>query len=53
MRIMEMIKARKLDYEKLDEIFLALERTSFCPLGRGMVTPYKTLIGKVVKNGKL
>lgn len=53
MRIMEMINSRKLNYEVLDEIFLSLERGSFCPLGRGMATPYKTLISKVVKNGKL
>lgn len=38
----------KIDYKKLDEMFLALEKTSFCPLGQGMATPYRTLISKIL-----
>ncbi len=49
-RILEMVRKRKLDIENLRELFLVLENTSFCPLGRGMSVPYKTLIDKVMKS---
>ncbi len=48
-RILEMIRGKKLDHENLTELFLVLENTSFCPLGRGMSAPYKTLIEKVMQ----
>lgn len=48
-RILEMIKENKLDFDKLNDMFFVLEKTSFCPLGKGMATPYKTLIEKVLK----
>ncbi|MFH1188407.1 MAG: NADH-ubiquinone oxidoreductase-F iron-sulfur binding region domain-containing protein [bacterium] len=51
MRILEMTKNNNIDYKKMDNIFLSLEKTSFCPLGRSMATPYRTLISKVIKNG--
>ncbi len=51
-RILEMVRSRNLDHDKLEEIFFALENTAFCPLGRGMSTPYKTLILKVLKNDR-
>lgn len=51
-RILEMVKKRKLDVEALEEIFLAQEKTSFCALGRGTPTPFRSLINKVIlKNG--
>jgi formate dehydrogenase beta subunit len=49
MRILAMIEKKKLDRKKLEEMFLALENTSFCPLGKGMAAPYKTLINKLLK----
>ena len=49
MRILEMIAKKKVDYKKIEELFLALEKTSFCPLGRGMANPYKTLIAIILK----
>ena len=47
-RILDMVKTRNLDMEKLNELFLVLDTTSFCPLGKGMSAPYKTLIEKVM-----
>ena len=49
LRILEMINNKKVDYQKIEELFLSLEKTSFCPLGRGMANPYKTLITKILK----
>ena len=50
-RISQMIKNRKLDRDQLEDIFFVLEKTSFCPLGRGIPLPFKSLISKVL-NGK-
>ena len=47
-RILEMIKKRALDMDKLEDLFLVLEKTSFCALGKGMSTPFKTLIHKII-----
>ena len=47
-RILEMVRSRKLNHPNLEELFLVLENTSFCPLGKGMSAPYKTLIEKVM-----
>ena len=49
-RILQMMRSRHLDFKILGDLFNALEQTSFCPLGRGMSAPYKTLINKVIKN---
>ncbi len=49
MRILEMLQENRLDQEKLAEMFFSLENSSFCPLGRGMSAPYKTLMSKVMK----
>jgi len=49
-RILEMIKTRKLDLKVLDEIFLTLEKTSFCALGKSIPTPFRSLINKVILN---
>ena len=48
-RILEMIKTRKLDYKKLDDIFFAMEKTSFCALGKGAPLPFRSMINKVIK----
>ncbi len=47
MRILAMVQSGKLDTKKLNDMFFVLEKTSFCPLGRGMPTPYRTLIEKL------
>ena len=49
-RIWEMVKEKRLDKNTLEDLFLVLEETSFCPLGRGAATPFKSLITKVLKN---
>ena len=46
-RITEMVKRKKIDKELLDELILVLEDTSFCPLGKGVVPPFKSLIEKL------
>jgi|WetSurMetagenome_2_1015567.scaffolds.fasta_scaffold147809_2 [NiFe] hydrogenase diaphorase moiety large subunit len=51
-RIYEMVKSKKLDYEVLDSLFLSLKESSFCALGRGIPTPFQSLIEKVIKNEK-
>jgi len=48
-RIYEMVKKKKLDEVLLDDLFFALRETSFCALGRGIPTPFKSLIEKVLK----
>jgi NADH:ubiquinone oxidoreductase subunit F (NADH-binding) len=48
-RLSEMIKKRKIDKNTLEDLFLVLEETSFCPLGRGATIPFKSLISKVLK----
>jgi NADH:ubiquinone oxidoreductase subunit F (NADH-binding) len=49
LRILEMVKKEKIDYKKINEMFFSLEKTSFCPLGKGMANPYRTLIAKILK----
>jgi NADH:ubiquinone oxidoreductase subunit F (NADH-binding) len=44
-----MIEKKKINYEKMEELMLSLEKTSFCPLGKGMANPYRTLIAKIIK----
>lgn len=46
----KMISDKAIDYSKLEEIFLSLEKTSFCPLGRGIVSSLGTFIEKIFKN---
>ena len=45
-RILEMVKNRNL--KGIEDIFLALEKTSFCALGRGAPTSFRSLINKVI-----
>ncbi len=47
-RISEMIDKKEIDKETLDDIFFALENTSFCPLGKMAQTPFKSLIEKII-----
>lgn len=49
MRILQMLKNGEVNKQRFYEIFLALEQSSFCSLGRGMSAPYKTLLEKVIK----
>lgn len=49
MRILEMIEKKKIDYKKMNELIFSLEKTSFCPLGKSMANPYRTLIAKILK----
>ncbi|MDP2909493.1 MAG: NADH-ubiquinone oxidoreductase-F iron-sulfur binding region domain-containing protein, partial [bacterium] len=48
-RIYEMIQTGKLDKKVLDDIFFAMEQTSFCPLGKNAPRAFKTLIQKILK----
>ena len=48
-RISEIIRKKKIDKKTLNDIFLVLEKTSFCPLGKNVCLPFKTLIKKVIK----
>ncbi len=47
-RIYEMLKKDKLDKKTLDDLFLVMDQTSFCALGRMIVVPFKSLINKVL-----
>jgi len=47
-RLAEMIEKEKIDKKILNDLFFVLEETSFCALGRGVVTPFKSLINKIV-----
>jgi NADH:ubiquinone oxidoreductase subunit F (NADH-binding) len=47
-RIAEMVRARKLDRQLLEELYFVLENTSFCALGKSVATPFRSLISKVL-----
>jgi len=47
-RINEMLKTGQINKETLQDIFFVLEKTSFCALGRGAMSPFKTLITKLL-----
>jgi NADH:ubiquinone oxidoreductase subunit F (NADH-binding) len=42
-----MIKERNIDYDKLDDIFLTLKKSSFCSLGKGIPLPFESLMKKI------
>ena len=46
-RVYEMIKERNIDYDKLDDIFLTLKKSSFCSLGKGIPLPFESLMKKI------
>ena len=48
-RIREMLEKGNIDKKRLEEIFFTMEESSFCPLGRMSVTPFKSLIKKLWK----
>ena len=51
-RMAEIIKKRKIDQadrKTFEDIFFVLEKTSFCPLGRGAAIPFQSLINKLLK----
>jgi len=50
-RIMEMIK--KKNFNEVEDMFFVMEETSLCPLGRVAVTPFRSLLKKILdqKNG--
>ncbi len=48
-RILEMVNASRIHRKDLEDLFAAMEKTSFCPLGRTASTPFKSLIHKVLK----
>jgi len=43
-----MIKQRKIESEVLKDLWLVLEETSFCALGKSVATPFRSLIKKVL-----
>lgn len=47
-RLREMIDAKKLDTKTLEDLYFVLEKTSFCPLGRSVPTPIRSLIEKIL-----
>ncbi len=46
-RIMEMIDQKR--FEEIEDIFLVMEETSLCPLGKVAATPFKSLLNKVIR----
>jgi len=49
-RINELLKEKKLDKKLLKDLLFVLEKTSFCPLGKSIATPFLGLIDKIYKN---
>ncbi len=47
-RIAEMVEKRNM--EGVEEMFYAMKESSLCPLGRAAVTPFETLLEKIIKD---
>ena len=47
-RIKEMISSKKLDKKTLEDIFFAMENTSFCPFGKNAPGPFRDIINKLM-----
>ena len=47
-RIFEMLKQNKIDQKTLDDLFLVLDQSSYCALGRMVIVPFRSLIKKVL-----
>jgi NADH:ubiquinone oxidoreductase subunit F (NADH-binding) len=47
-RILEALNEKEINWERINEMLFVLEETSFCPLGKGMVPPFSSLIKKIV-----
>jgi len=48
-RINELVEGKRMNDKILEDLFFVLENTSFCPLGKGMVTPFRSLVDKLLK----
>ena len=48
-RINELVEKKEIDDKILEDLFFVLENTSFCPLGKGMVIPFRSLVNKLLK----
>lgn len=48
-RINELVEKKEIDKKILEDLFFVLENTSFCPLGKGMVIPFRSLVNKLMK----
>ncbi|MDD5146134.1 MAG: NADH-ubiquinone oxidoreductase-F iron-sulfur binding region domain-containing protein [Candidatus Pacebacteria bacterium] len=46
-RLKEALAKGEIKKEAIDEVLLALEKTSFCPLGKSISTPFKTALQKL------
>jgi NADH:ubiquinone oxidoreductase subunit F (NADH-binding) len=46
-RIKEILDSDNIDMEKLKDVLFVLEETSFCPLGKGVAFPFKSLLEKI------
>lgn len=46
--IYKMVKNRNIDYNKLNEVFSNLKKSSFCALGKNIPVPFETLYQKVI-----
>jgi NADH:ubiquinone oxidoreductase subunit F (NADH-binding) len=49
-RIKEMLDGDNFEKEKIMDILFVLEETSFCPLGKGVAFPFKSLLKKFIKS---
>jgi formate dehydrogenase beta subunit len=47
-RIFEMLKQKQLDPKTLEDLFLVLDQSSYCALGRMVIVPFRSLIKKVL-----
>ena len=47
-RILEMLKQNELDQKTLDDLFLVLDQSSYCALGRMVIVPFRSLIKKLL-----
>lgn len=47
-RMVEILNQKEIDWKKINDILFVLEETSFCPLGKGMAIPFKSLIKKFI-----
>ncbi len=53
-RLAEMVHKRTIDQKIMNDLFLAMETSSFCALGKSVPTPFRSLIYKIIspeKNG--
>lgn len=46
-RIKEILDGDNMDMEKLKDILFVLKETSFCPLGKGVSTPFESFLEKI------